>query len=679
MQRLPQFDPTRWLPDATRQIDPRPALAPLLGLLAADDDGAGGPREAWIRDRQRQLAALLARDAPLHELSAALLIPYLRSVAGHWQLPTPGEEAARAARERLLALMAQRANRAADDDEWYILADRLWGMHVAWASTEGLPPGTPDALDRLDDASYRRLMADYFANTARATLLGRCVQVLLGCAQEYAQVLLEVLDLPSATRDRAEAILGLRPTPDPLALLPAAPPTAPTTKPPALREGHLPVLNSANYHALREALYLHRFDRVVGTPWPTATLASGRVVAIAQLRPPETGEFGAHPDDYLTELMWRQRQELSDLDADVLDYLSAAFLATAPQAHAEARIDDILLMRGIQPRHRGSGRRGGFTAEQRAEIAGALAHIANIELTITSSSGDFDDPDGAAGEALPGTIPVLRSRAFIVTSQLGRMEPGGRLVDMNHFTFRPGQVLEHFLLGPGQQTALLSAMALRYNPYTQKWEKRLARYLSWQWRVQARRGSYARPYRVATLLDRVGEAINERHPSRTRDRLEGALDRLQLDGVLGNWAYDRWDEERTGQPGWADDWGEATLLLEPPETIRQSYRALRRRGVTLDADGSAPRQLALPQAPPTGGHPPARVAVARRSPEELAALLKQTRQERALRQATVAQALGISQGHYSKLERAHADARSRTDELDAAIARWLSDVASRHA
>ena len=74
--------------------------------------------------------------------------------------------------------------------------------------------------------------------------------------------------------------------------------------------------------------------------------------------------------------MARQREELSDLDADTLDALSAIWLyqATDPNDAAVADVDDLLTLRGLVRNPGGQGRRGGFKAHQRMRMWQSLAH-----------------------------------------------------------------------------------------------------------------------------------------------------------------------------------------------------------------------------------------------------------------------------------------------------------------
>ena len=76
--------------------------------------------------------------------------------------------------------------------------------------------------------------------------------------------------------------------------------------------------------------------------------------------------------------MARQRQELSDLDADTLDALSAIWLYQANDLNdaAVADVDDLLSLRGLTRHLGGHGRRGGYMPHQRTKMLESLAHSA---------------------------------------------------------------------------------------------------------------------------------------------------------------------------------------------------------------------------------------------------------------------------------------------------------------
>jgi hypothetical protein len=155
----------------------------------------------------------------------------------------------------------------------------------------------------------------------------------------------------------------------------------------------------------------------------------------------------------------------------------------------------------------------------------SLAHIQNLWLTMaTLETYDSDEARPGKPRRKP-TTRAIHSRAFVITDLLGQLRVDG-FVDVEQFIFRPGKVFAHFLAGPGRQTALLSAKALAYDPYRQTWEKRLTRYLSWQWRCEAQTGNYLQPFAVTTLLTAVGSPVNRRRLTWQRERLEKTLDTI---------------------------------------------------------------------------------------------------------------------------------------------------------
>ena len=150
---------------------------------------------------------------------------------------------------------------------------------------------------------------------------------------------------------------------------------------------YMTVPSSMVYHLTQEALYKKNFYQVDGHPWPTALLVHDKARGHAQLRPPVLDNQPLMPPEEIvdwTQLMWRQREELSDLDADALDGLSHLWLqhARSPQDDAVADIDDFLALRGLKPKRDGYGRRTGYEPEQRLAMLRALNHIQNLWLDV---------------------------------------------------------------------------------------------------------------------------------------------------------------------------------------------------------------------------------------------------------------------------------------------------------
>ncbi|MDB5082188.1 MAG: transcriptional regulator, family [Chloroflexi bacterium] len=448
-------------------------------------------------------------------------------------------------------------------------------------------------------------------------------------------------------------------------------------------ESNLTVLSHAIYQALRDALAQNNFQRTDDSPWPTAILKKGGATGHAQLIPPIIENAPLMPTEQVdawAQMMWEQQKDLTDLDADALDLLSHIWLQQAKTAkdYAIAHVDQFLSMRGLEQKQKEKGRRGGYEPEQRARMLQVLSHIQNVWLNLGEIEIYEQDPRRKGRSK--ATRQTFQSRAFIITDRMGQMRLDGYL-DVERFIFQPGHLFAHFLFGPGRQTALLSARAVQYDPYRQRVEKRLARYLSWQWRIQAKQGEYSRPYRVSTLLEAVGEELNERRPSATRDRLEKALDTLQQDGVISSWQYDRWDESVVQQRGWAQVWVQATLLLEPPQVIRDTYKGLERHKKDKDRDGDD--YLELKEAKTPVRHDSQPVITVNAEPEavqpppadeNLGRRIKQHRKKLKLSQTEAAEQLGIVQSYLSKIEKNHL--RPALD-LQQRILEWLEQAPSR--
>jgi len=316
-----------------------------------------------------------------------------------------------------------------------------------------------------------------------------------------------------------------------------------------VKRGHLSVANSSCYHAAREALSQNTFRQTKDSPWPTAVLDKGRARGQAQLVPVELDNSPFMPPEEKAGLCERAHKlwaELSDLDADVLDLLTAIWLnhARTPNDLAIACVDGLLSLRALQKKKGGANRRGGFHPKQRRAVYDSVQRLENLWINL------FEVEIYGSGRKRKG---VAQSRTLLLTSRIAQKHADGRQ-EITQFTYRLGEVLNVFLFGPGRQTALLSVKAVEYDPLRQKWEKRLARYLSWQWRIQASRGGYMRPFKVRTLLDVVGATIKLERIHRIRERLHKALDALQDDEVIASWQCEKWNEPPVGKHNWGQAW-----------------------------------------------------------------------------------------------------------------------------
>lgn len=404
-------------------------------------------------------------------------------------------------------------------------------------------------------------------------------------------------------------------------------------------EDHLVIPSPGHYAALQQALAMNTFQQVDGSRFPRAALTKGGARGYAELRPitPDQ-ELLMSPEeaDALAQKMWQQREELSDKDADTLDAISAAWLkeARAPSDRVGIYIDEILAQRGLKPKKGGHGRRGGFEPEQRADLWRCLLHLQELWLDIAEAAVVEHDARGRRKR----TTRTLQSRAFVLTDRVGQRRLDGSM-DVEAILVTPGEAFGRFLLGPGRQVALLSSAALQYDPFRRRVEKRLARYLSWQWRVGAHKADFLRVYRVQTLLEEV-DLDPSREPGRARNRLETALDRLEHDRVISSWQYhESWNEDHLPRQGWLGHWLEARLVIEAPDLIKEAYRNLDQ----LEHEGSH----SLPAASTWGER------------------LRQHRQGLGLTQMQAAEELEISQAYVAQIERGRKPSRNVQQKLEA--------------
>ncbi|MBX7174722.1 MAG: helix-turn-helix transcriptional regulator [Pyrinomonadaceae bacterium] len=407
-----------------------------------------------------------------------------------------------------------------------------------------------------------------------------------------------------------------------------------------LKKDFLPVSSSASYQAMREVVALKKFSKDVESPFPTAFVEKSSIKGKIQLTPLQTEAVYGEKLKELEMSMWQKREQLSDLHVDVIDAMCATWIvqASSDESRAVITADDVLKLRGLKPHLSGTGRRGGYTMEQREEIVNAVQDLENIWFEITEkvkrgkkSKSDF-----------------IQSRAVVVTDRGGQMRLDGSL-DVMWFVFRPGSIFARYLLTEGRQSALLAAQALRYNVRTEAVEKRLVRYLSWQWRIRSKSVTYLQPYEAQTLIKEAGIKVPNRNANRACERLEKALDKLQTDSLIRGWQYVDWNWENAKKHGWIKNWLTTKIAIEPPDLIRDSYESI---GQTIEK----PLLSLMEKTPPP------------RNETEIALQTKARRKALNLSQMQLAENLRLSQPTLSRIESARKVSKEETQK----ILEWLA-------
>jgi DNA-binding transcriptional regulator YiaG len=413
-----------------------------------------------------------------------------------------------------------------------------------------------------------------------------------------------------------------------------------------LKREFLTVSSSASYQAMREVVALKKFAKDVESPYPTAYVDKATIKGKIQLTPLKPDTVRGEKLKELEVSMWRKREQLSDLHVDVIDAMCATWIiqAASPDSKAVITADDILKLRGLKPHLGGSGRRGGFTAEQRTEIIDAIQDLENLWFEITEK----------VQRGKKSKTDFIQSRALAVLDRGGQINLDGTL-DVTWFVFRPGSIFARYLLTEGRQTALLSARALRYHVRAEAVEKRLVRYLSWQWRIRSKTTTYLQPYDVQTLVKECGLQVPKRNVHRVTERLEKALDKLQSDNLISGWQYIGWEWEQTKKHGWVNDWLSAKIAIEPPDFIKDSYETIHSLPVE--------KQTEIPKL--NGAHSSPRTEA------EIAKEFKNKRKSLKLTQMQLSEELELSQATLARVE----GGKKVSDEAKKKVLEWLKKPA----
>lgn len=133
------------------------------------------------------------------------------------------------------------------------------------------------------------------------------------------------------------------------------------------------------------------------------------------------------------------------------------------------------------------------------------------------------------------------------------------------------------------QTAVMARQVLQYHAKEQKYEKRLGRYLTVLYRINAHRHEGRVKVSMGVLLEQAGITLDRDNPGRTRDAIESALNHLHTDGVIGRFAPllerssgGREAQERIEQHAyhWWDDYQRQLWLFDPPKQLKALYQSI---------------------------------------------------------------------------------------------------------
>lgn len=459
----------------------------------------------------------------------------------------------------------------------FLVNDVVWNdfcewfrIHLTeWVLEEMVQSLGTKRLASLDKQELNELFYQYISVnlSENKQFIAKFTSIVNSYTLDWVKKIIAFLNLENCSMQQIESLLGLKEHP-PLSGFPSASPINEINFPLAVNDCIF-VMNNAPYQAVREAFYKNSFTKTEEYLWPTAPLVKGSVEGVLQIRPFKKDHYTFTKHHSIVKETWEEAEALSDLEADIFDALCTIFLFKAKHADdvVEIQLDDLLAIRGLKAKLGGEGRRGGYEEKQRRQVLQSLSIIQKLWIDL--------DKTVVYEKGKPAETK-LQGRAFLFVDQDRKEVPITNGIGERKIRYKVDRIFARYLFGSGRQVALLPLKVLHYDPYRKSWEKRLTRYLSWRWRIQARKGEFNQPNKIRTLLEAIGVKINERTPSRTRERLESALDTLQQDGLIGTWHYDKWDESIADQKGWGRIWLNAMMIIHPPELIKEQYRSIKR-------------------------------------------------------------------------------------------------------
>jgi hypothetical protein len=275
----------------------------------------------------------------------------------------------------------------------------------------------------------------------------------------------------------------------------------------------------------------------------------------------------------ITGQLWQRVRQFNDTDGDIFLAMLAQYLGTPSDTRGGTWIttQQILEYRGIQPkthrkdRHKSGEvihRRAGHRYEDMQDIAEGINRIRDTHITVRT----WKESHKRKTTDKPTRRRIFQQESYLVTisdyiqqSQLLLPEeeplPDAGLAVA--WYYQPGTCIETFLVGPNYRASWLLQQALRYDPYHEQWEKRLARYFTFQMRMNADFGGTTIKRTIGTLINELALSMNTNDPGKTKERFEKAMNRLQEDGIISHWGpKERYEKAMKQRPryNWIDTW-----------------------------------------------------------------------------------------------------------------------------
>lgn len=285
--------------------------------------------------------------------------------------------------------------------------------------------------------------------------------------------------------------------------------------------------------------------------------------------------------------LWRQTIELSDIDSDVSLAMAAQMMKGVKdeQGFTWITTEQLLNYRGIKPKRNQGDLDNKYTGGHRWEdietIARCIKRMENVFIKVQEME-IIDDSAPGKKRGKPRTTINRMSRLFIFGDTINHttlpLDGPSKTVTIA-WQYRESSWMVPFLEGSNRYTGILFQKVLNYDPYHEKWEKRLSKHLMVWLRTNA--SHKTKPgITVNELLTECRLDVEEDRPQRTLERFEKAMNRIQADGLL-TWHYK--DDIALPARKWLPTWLQQQIVVEDPPVIKSQY-------MTIEATATAIRE-----------------------------------------------------------------------------------------
>lgn len=271
--------------------------------------------------------------------------------------------------------------------------------------------------------------------------------------------------------------------------------------------------------------------------------------------------------------LYKEVKNHKDTDIDFMLYtLSAIIKETNGEGAAWVWASKFLDDREIKPITKNTNtsmeRRAGHRAERLAEIDEAVYRLSGLWINIR----EYIPPKRKGGKT---RVFTHRGRLWAVMetwtqNTLGENGETQERIPVA-WKIKAGDWLMEYL-GPARRyVGYLCDQALKYDPYHQQDEKRLAYYFLFFLRFNAKNNDSFLVREIGDLLKACTLTPNARDPQKARNRFEKAMDVLKKDGIIDDWEYVAKSQTELPAKKWLPVWLQwqvkiyVRARLEPPK------------------------------------------------------------------------------------------------------------------